>query len=216
MRAEYLHAASLPFGAAVRVSAGQALCEEKWGKPGGSRMTLPTLFHITEQLGAVQIGGDEISGQVQFRLFFPAGSDPEIEEIRVAGNFQGLIGGTDWDFAGGPLLEKASRAEGTFWTLLIPNVLPAEFYQYKYQVSFSDGTVRKVTDPLARYSGSENQNAGFVIGGSRPEDNVVAPLVERKALRDLVVYEMHPGDFTDEFRGVGHRSRRSRTNLTIS
>ena len=46
------------------------------------------------------------------------------------------------------------------------------------------------------------QNSGFVIGGSRPEDNVVAPLATRKPLRDLVVYELHADDFTDDFRGT--------------
>ena len=46
----------------------------------------------------------------------------------------------------------------------------------------------------------ENQNAAFVIGGSDPE---VRRLNEtRKHLRDLVVYELMIGDFTDEYRGA--------------
>ena len=50
--------------------------------------------------------------------------------------------------------------------------------------------------------GASRQNAGLVIGGSRPSDNVVAPLaLGRKPLRDLVVYELHLDDFTDEYRG---------------
>src|SRR3954454_11208239 len=165
-------------------------------------MFLPPLFHVNERLGALQIDGDAESGRVQFRLFFPAGFDPQVVEIRVAGDFQALLGGTDWDFAGGPALTKTSQAEGDFWTLAVSAILPAGFYEYKYQVIFTDGTVRKVTDPYARYSGSENQNSGFVIGGSRPSENVVAPLAVRKPLRDLVVYEMHADDFTDEYRGV--------------
>jgi pullulanase len=167
-------------------------------------MALGPLFHIKENLGAVQIDGDSSSGRVQFRLFFPAGFDPHVKEIRVAGNFQAQLGGTDWDFAGGPTLTKTSQAEGDFWTLALSPPLPAGFYEYKYQVTFTDtdGTIRKVTDPYTRYSGSENQNSGFVIGGSRPGENVVTPLAVRKPLRELILYEMHIDDFTDEYRGV--------------
>ena len=160
------------------------------------------LFHVDEQLGAVQIGGGRDAGRVQFRLFFPAGVDPQIQEIRVAGSFQRQAGGVDWDFDGGPSLVRTQAAEGDFWTLALPAVLTAGFYQYKFQVRFNDGSSRKVTDPCARYSGTDNQNSGFVIGGSRPADNPIVPLAERKPLRDLVVYEMHPDDFTAEFRGA--------------
>jgi hypothetical protein len=34
-------------------------------------------------------------------MFFPAGPDPEIDAIRVAGDFQQEPGGSNWDFAGG-------------------------------------------------------------------------------------------------------------------
>jgi hypothetical protein len=81
--------------------------------------SLPPLFHITEQLGAVQIDGDSATGRVQFRLFFPAGFDPQIQQIRAAGSFQGQLGGTDWDFPGGPLLARSNRPEGEFWTLTL-------------------------------------------------------------------------------------------------
>jgi pullulanase len=163
---------------------------------------LPPLFHITEQLGAVQVDGDSATGRVQFRLFFSAGFDPQIREIRAAGSFQGQLGGTDWDFQGGPLLARSNRPEGEFWTLTLEPPLTAGFYEYKYLVTFTDRSERKVTDPYARYSGSDHQNSGFVIGGSRPEENVVTPLQERKPLRDLMIYELHPDDFTDEYRGV--------------
>jgi pullulanase len=69
-------------------------------------------------------------------------------------------------------------------------------------VTFTDGSVREVADPYARYSGQQNGLSGFVIGGSQPEQNVVTPLADRKPLRDLVVYELHAGDFTDEYRGA--------------
>ncbi len=47
------------------------------------------------------------------------------------------------------------------------------FYQYKYQVTFKDRSTRIVTEPCARYSGTDNQNSGFVIGGSRPSPEIV-------------------------------------------
>jgi 1,4-alpha-glucan branching enzyme len=161
------------------------------------------LFHIKERLGAWQIDGDETKGRVQFKLFFPAGFDPKIQEIRVAGDFQGKLGGANWDFPGGLPMTRIDRLEGAFWSGVTDRQLPAGFYQYKYLVSFTDQAVdrRKVSDPYARYGGADNQNAGIVVGGSRPEDNPIVPLTERKHLRDLVVYEMHLDDFTDEFRG---------------
>src|SRR5207244_3295317 len=49
----------------------------------------------------------------------------------------------------------------------------------------------------------EDQNSGFVIGGSSPADNVVTPVAGgRKHLRDLVVYELNIDDFTEEYRGL--------------
>ncbi|WP_158742962.1 alpha-amylase family glycosyl hydrolase [Acidisphaera sp. L21] len=165
-------------------------------------MMLPPLFHVTQALGATQSDGDEASGRIKFRLFFPAGFDPNITEIRAAGDFQPQLGGVVWDFANGFALTKTTQAEGDFWEFVSATPIPSGFYQYKYQVTFTDGTVRKVTDPYARYSGTDSQNAGVVIGGSRASDNTVSPLPLRKPLRDLVVYEMHPGDFTDEYRGL--------------
>ena len=165
-------------------------------------MALEPLFHIKENLGATQASGDSQSGAVRFRLFFPEGFDPQIASIGVAGDFQSRSGGADWDFFRSLPLVKTSRPGiGDFWEFT-SDVLPANFYQYKYQVVFTDGSTRIVTDPYARYSGTENQNSGFVIGGSRPEGNQVTEIAARKPLRDLVVYEIHPDDFTDEYRGT--------------
>lgn len=165
-------------------------------------MALEPLFHIKENLGATQASGDSEAGAVRFRLFFPEGFDPRIASIGVAGDFQSKLGGSDWDFSRPLPLGKTSKPGiGDFWEF-ISDVLPESFYQYKYQAIFTDGSRRIVTDPYARYSGTENQNSGFVIGGSRPEDNRVTELAARKPLRDLVVYEIHPDDFTDEYRGT--------------
>jgi 1,4-alpha-glucan branching enzyme len=90
-------------------------------------MRLPVLFHVDQKLGAWQVGSSTQRAPVAFKLFFPAGFDPQISEIKVAGDFQHLIGGTD---------------------------------------------------------------------------NQISVLAARKPLRDLVTYEMHIGDFTDEFSGT--------------
>ncbi len=158
--------------------------------------------YMTQRLGAWQLGGDRTQGQAEFRLFFPTGADPQIQSIRVAGDFQKTLGGAaNWDFPGGFALTQQPHPEGVLWTYASAQPLKAGFYQYKYFVTFADGSTRVVGDPCARYGGSENENAGFVVGGSRPQDNLVRPLAHgRKPLRDLVVYEMNVDDFTAEYR----------------
>jgi pullulanase len=140
-------------------------------------------------------------GPVQAVL--PAGFDPQIQSIRVAGSFQQQAGGAgDWNFPGGFAMTSETRSEGIFWNYTTAQDLQAGFYEYKYLVTFTDGESRIVSDPYTRYGGTENQNAAFVIGGSRPSENKVTALQARRPLRDLVVYEMHLDDFTDEFRGT--------------
>lgn len=157
---------------------------------------------MANRLGAWQVGGDHNKGKVEFKLFFPKGSDPKIASIRVAGDFQSQVPPhTDWDFPGGFELTRAETADGTFWSYCTEKELKSEFYQYKYLVTFTDGAARILSDPCARYGGSDNRNAGFVIGGSSPADNTVQPLPSgRRHLRDLIVYEMMIDDFTDEYR----------------
>jgi hypothetical protein len=131
------------------------------------------MFYMANKLGAFQAGGDSVAGRVQFKLFFPAfsvGHDPQVQAIRVAGDFQSAISANaDWDFARGFVLIRSNTADGTFWSYTIQADLPAGYYQYKYLVTFDDGSTRIVSDPCARYGGIENQNAAFVIGGSQPE-----------------------------------------------
>ncbi len=158
-------------------------------------------FFIDNQIGAWQIDGDENNGRVSFKLFFPIGADPEIASIRVAGDFQHVQGGNDWDFANGYELQSSSIPEGKLWQFTTQQPLPTDYYQYKYQVVFTDNSERIVSDPCCRYSGTENQNAAVVVGGSRPADNLVRPLAAgRKPLQDLIVYEMNVDDFTSEYR----------------
>jgi 1,4-alpha-glucan branching enzyme len=158
------------------------------------------MFYMRNRCGAWQVGGDEKGGAIEFRLFFPAGFEPDIGTLRVAGNFQSKLGGTDWDFPGGLPLARRDTVDGTFWEVTTP-ALPAGFYEYKYLVTFPDGQARIVTDPCTRYGGQERQNSAIVIGGSQRQANVPRRLDARKPLRDLVVYEVMLDDFTDEYRG---------------
>lgn len=160
------------------------------------------MFYMKNRLGAWQVGEGGTKGKVEFKLFFPKGFDSQIQSIRVAGDFQNQIGNThDWDFENGFLLQKTESDKGTFWHYQTDTELNNDFYQYKYFVTFNDTPPRKISDPCTRYGGTDNQNAAFVIGGSRASDNVVIPLAHgRKPLRDLIIYEMHIDDFTDEYR----------------
>lgn len=160
-------------------------------------------LYMDERCGAWQVGSDSQRGEIEFRIFFPSGFDPQVDEIRVAGDFQEAIGGQNWDFPGGVLLAKdTSRTEGTFWTARTGQPVEAGFYQYKYLMKFANGERRIVSDPCARYGGLDSQNAAVVVGGSPAADNVVRPVAGgRKALRDLNVYELMIDDFTDDFRG---------------
>lgn len=162
------------------------------------------MFYMQNKLGAWQFGNDRDKGKVEFKLFFPKieGKDPQIASIRVAGDFQSQISANcDWDFAAGFALKRNDTSEGTFWSYSTSKELTAGFYQYKYLVTFTNGETRIVPDPCTRYGGTDHQNAAFVIGGSRPEDNIVKPLKHgRKHLRDLILYEMMIDDFTDEYR----------------
>lgn len=160
------------------------------------------MSYMAEGCGAWQVGADPDRGAVRFRVFFPAGVDPHVVSIRVAGTFQSELGGTDWDFPSGlPLTEDAGDPRGTFWTGTTGQELTTGFYEYKYLVTFDDGEARIVTDPCARYGGLSHANSGIVVGGSSPAENVVRPLPGgRRSLDELTVYELMIDDFTADFR----------------
>ncbi len=179
-------------------------------------------MYMTDRFGAWQVGSDRQRDQAEFKLFFPDRAkdptqyeaapedgrvvsnygDPQIASIQVAGTFQTHLGQKNWDFATSPAMVKEPHPQGWVWRYRTAVPLPAGFYEYKYFVTFKDGTQRKVSDPCARYGGRDHQNAGFVIGG-RSGELRVAPLAgERKHLRDLIVYELMIDDFTDEYRAA--------------
>jgi len=175
-------------------------------------------FYMDERFGAWQVGNNPNQGAVQFKLSFPDHAkspsqyvtrpnqpnyaNPQITSIRVVGDFMPSLGLQSWDWINGPSLTQTPHPKGSVWTYQTPIQLSKDFYQYKYYVTFADGTARKVPDPCARYGGPTSQNSGFVIGGSTPTANVVPPVAGgRKHLRDLVVYELNIDDFTDQYRG---------------
>lgn len=158
-----------------------------------------------EKFGAA-VDGD---GRVTFSLFLPnnkvdpaqytRGGDPQIRSIRVRGDFQHLLGGSDWELGGAPQLARTPHPHGWLWTVTLETPLPEGYYQYKYFVTFENETDRWVTDPCTRYGGvGENENAAFVVGGHRLE---VQPVSRPLPPQDLIIYELMIDDFTAEFRG---------------
>ena len=158
---------------------------------------LPELFHINQDLGAVEKVDQDGKSHVQFRIFYAAGFDPQVTSIHVSFRLQSDAD-TVFTFDDQHHLDKSSGNEGVFWTFLSTEQLKPGFYVYKYKVTFTDGSVRQVADPCARYSGREPQSSGFVIGGTQPIE--IAELSKRLPLKDLTVYELHAGDFTAQYR----------------
>ncbi len=144
---------------------------------------------------------------VEFRVFFPdstvdpsqysSGGMPNITSIRVTGTFQVSIGQRNWDYIAAPELIKNQHPNGMLYTYLIP-YLPDNYYQYKYFVSFQNGTTRWCTDPCTKYGSAEMENSAFVVGGN---DMIVHPLAKRLPQKDMVIYELNIDDFTAQFRG---------------
>src|SRR5215469_6984023 len=113
---------------------------------------------------------------VTVRLFFPdnakdasqyqRGGLPRIRRLQIAGDFQHLTGDGDWDLDTAPEMEAEEHDSGVVWRYNLQDV-PDGFYQYKYFATFENGATRWCTDPCTKYVGTANQNAGFVVGGSR-------------------------------------------------
>ena len=156
---------------------------------------------MSQRCGAWQVGDAQDAGGIEFRVFLPPDVDPHLETVGVAGTFQSQLGGRDWDFGAAVALTKQVDAAGTFWSAQTDPV-PRGFYEYKYVVTFDDGTpARIVTDPCTRYGGKTDQNAAVAIGGSPVDGRPPQPLAERRPLRDLNVYELMIDDFTAGERG---------------
>ena len=131
-------------------------------------------MYMSEKFGAWQIGNDPNSGQIEFKLFIPDRAkdpsqyaatppdgrsvpnygDPQIQSIQVVGDFQSLLGLQNWDLTTAPVMVQQPHLKGWVWTYHTPLEVPAGFYQYKYSVTFKDGSKRIVGDPCTRYGGS--------------------------------------------------------------
>jgi pullulanase len=145
---------------------------------------------------------------VEFRLFFPdasvdagqytRGGLPHIHSIRVVGDFQSALGGTDWEIAGGLELRLAAHTHGMLYSARVPQLADG-YYEYKYFVEFENNTSRWCSDPCSKYGGSEMENSGFVMGGN---EVAVVPIVSRLPLKDLLMYELMLDDFTAGYRGT--------------
>lgn len=155
-----------------------------------------------------QFGGlvDQDNKTVTFKLFYPdagknptqyeGGGLPRIRKAYVVGSFQkpamkkwdlsDPVPLTNTDYSDGPLIK------GTVFSHTTPP-LPAGFYEYKYFIEFEDGRTKYITDPCGRYGGSQNQNSGFVVGGTI---ETVTEIDKRLPYKDLRIYELMIDDFT--------------------
>src|SRR4051812_44755782 len=146
---------------------------------------------------------------VELRLFLPdrerdpaqyepdRGGLPRIRSVIAPGEHQRLAGDQAWDLATAPAMVPEDHPSGTLYRLRLDDV-PDDFYQYKYYVTFENGTSRWCGDPCARWLGTDAENAAFVVGGAT---ETVPRLAGRRPLGDLVVYELMIDDFTAAYRG---------------
>lgn len=159
-----------------------------------------------EEFGAWQRG----AGEVAFRVFFPGpglgpyqyrwGGAPQIRSLKVFGSFQAQ----PWDAATAVALAKAPHLGGELWSGTVEALQPG-FYEYALLVEFMNGSTRVVGDPCTKYGGSgQRGTGGFVIDAPGYVDVVTDPLpaAQRRALPELVIYELMLDDFTAAFRGA--------------
>ena len=157
-----------------------------------------------EKFGAVVQGS-----RVAFNLFLPdntrdpsqyvRGGSPRIKQIHVRGDFQSMLGRINWERDDKFKMQKLEHPNGWLYQLIIDHDLADGYYQYKYFVEFENETQRWVSDPIAKYGGSdENENSAFVIGDT---EITVNPIARRLPPQDLIIYELHLDDFTKEYRG---------------
>lgn len=167
-----------------------------------------------EKFGSHEIGG---TGQVRFSVFVPdstldptqylIGGSPGITDLYVVGSFQLSGGDPTWARLPSTRMAKSSYSRtagsppiGWLYSVTI-GPLPAGFYEYKYSLSFESAPDRLVGDPCARYGGSENENAGIVVGGRDIPRVTALSNAARLPYQDLIVYELMVDDFTAEYRG---------------
>ncbi|MBD2342043.1 1,4-alpha-glucan branching enzyme [Calothrix sp. FACHB-156] len=146
---------------------------------------------------------------VTFKLFLPdnkkdlsqysKGGLPDIKKIQVTGDFQYHLGQKNWDYTNAPEMKLEDHSKGLLYTFLTPP-LHAGFYEYKFYVTFNDGSTRWCNDPCTKYNGKDpnNENSGFVVGGKRINDECLKPISNRLPQKDLIIYEVMIDDFTEK------------------
>jgi 1,4-alpha-glucan branching enzyme len=142
---------------------------------------------------------------VELRLFLPdasqyepgRGGPPRIRSIVAPGDHQALANQAPWDVGTAPPLTPQPHPGGTLYVLRL-DAVPDGFYQYKYLVTFENGSRRWCGDPCTRWLGTDAENAAFVVGGAT---TTVSSLAGRLPLGDLVIYELMIDDFTAAYRG---------------
>jgi len=161
---------------------------------------------VYQDFGASELDN---SKRVRFRVFVPdnsvdpvqynRGGAPNISQIRIIGDFQHHLNGTDWTVDDRFMLQSSTftdpedgRAKGILYEL-VTGALPDGFYQYKLHVTYRSGATRIVCDPCTKYGGVSNQNSAVVVGGP---DMQMTLLKNPRPLDQLVIYELMPDDFT--------------------
>ena len=148
-------------------------------------------------------------GTYAFRLFVPdntidssqygRGGRSKIVGVKAVGDFQPELGGRAWSFPDGLTLDEQSHSNGRLFVGKLPVGLKDGYYQYKYAVSFDNGTTRWVGDPCTKYGGTQLNNSAFVIGGTSLDP---VALRQRLPWQDLVIYELMTDDFTKKYRAA--------------
>jgi pullulanase len=146
---------------------------------------------------------------VEFKLFIPdnnvdpfqyiRGGSPRIQKIQVAGDFQSSIGGSNFDLNDAPEMIKHNHPNGWLYTYKIPE-LSDGLYQYKYFVTFENGTNRWISDPCTKLSIGHEEYSAFIVGSHKID---ALPIAHRQPLRNLILYELMIDDFTKEYREDG-------------
>lgn len=149
-------------------------------------------------------------GRLAFRLFVPdntvdptqytRGGSAKIATVAVVGDFQPVLGGRAWDAATALAMTRQPHPNGTLFEAVLPDGFAEGYYQYKYVVTFQNGTVRWVGDPCTKYGGDQLDNSAFVVGGAAVAVEPLDPAARRSGA-DLVLYELMIDDFTAGFRG---------------
>src|SRR5579872_1900782 len=152
-------------------------------------------------------------GRLGFQLFVPdkaidptqytIGDSPRIASVAIVGDFQQVVKPTarNWDPASALPMTRGTHPNGLLFTAALPAGFPDGFYQYKYLVTFQNGTVRWVGDPCGKYGGTNSDNSAFVVGGSKVSVRPLDP-AKRVSGADLVLYELMIDDFTRNIRGT--------------